>query len=368
MDLSAVYFADLRTTPARSLLDKIDALLVGVGIKERFRKGHLVAVKLHFGEKGNAAYIRPVFVRRVVERIKAAGALPFLTDTNTLYAGTRTNSVGHLTTAIENGFDFAAAGAPIIIADGLRGEAGVAVPVNGRHLKEVRIAKEIVSASGLVVLTHFKCHELTGFGGALKNIGMGCASREGKLEQHSKCAPYVDPSGCTACADCSMSCPAGAIDVGKTAAINDMLCIGCGQCIAVCPEATIHVRWDETASRLQEKMVEHVRGALSGKEERAVFLNFITQVSPACDCYGHNDAPIVPDAGILASIDPVAVDQASVDMVNGLEGFKDTALKSGHERGGDKFRGVYPEVDWETQLRYAEEAGLGQRRYLLKKV
>ncbi len=368
MDKSAVYFADLRTTPRRGLLDKIDALLVGVGIEERFRKGHLVAVKLHFGEKGNTAYIRPVFVRRVVERIKATGAAPFLTDTNTLYVGARTNSVKHLTTAIENGFDFAATGAPIIIADGLRGEAGVAVEVNGRHLKEVRIAKEIVSASGLAVLTHFKCHELAGFGGALKNMGMGCASREGKLEQHSKCAPYVDPSGCTACEDCALSCPADAIDVGKTAVINDTLCIGCGQCIAVCPESTIHVRWDETTSRLQEKMVEHARGALSGKEERAVFLNFITQVSPACDCYGHNDAPIVPDAGILASIDPVAVDQASVDMVNGLEGFKDSALKSGHERGGDKFRGVHPEVDWEAQLKYAEESGLGKRSYVINKV
>ncbi len=367
-DKSEVFFSDLRADNKRNLFDKLDTLLEHVGVKERFRKGTLVAVKLHFGEKGNTSYIQPVFVRRVVDRIKETGALAFLTDTNTLYVGTRGNSVNHLTTAIENGFDYAVAGAPIIIADGLRGENSVPVKVWGRHFDTVEIAGEIVHASGMVVLTHFKCHEMTGFGGVLKNVGMGCASREGKLAQHSNCAPVVDPAGCVACSECALVCPADAIDVGAVAVINDTLCIGCGHCIAACPEGTINVRWDETASNLQEKMVEHVRGALKGKDGKCVFVSFVTNVSPACDCYGHNDAPVVPDVGILASTDPVAIDQASADLVNAEEGFRESALKSGHEKGGDKFRGVHPTVDWSVQLNAAEAAGLGKRAYVIRKI
>ena len=225
-----------------------------------------------------------------------------------------------------------------------------------------------VTADGLIAISHFKCHELTGFGGALKNVGMGCASREGKLTQHSSCAPVVDPQGCTACGDCSLACPSDAIEVGAVAVINEKTCIGCGHCIAVCPQGTINVRWNESSSRLQEKMVEHFEGAVKGKEGRCVYLTFVTQVSPACDCYGHNDAPIVPDAGVLASTDPVAIDQAAADVVNGLEGQKGTALSSGHEPGGDKFRGVHPSIDWEVQLEYAEARGLGTRNYALEKV
>ncbi len=363
-----VYFADLRTNPKRNLLDKLDSLLENVEVGERFRKGHLVALKLHFGEKGNASYVRPVFVRRIVERVRETGANPFLTDTNTLYVGTRGNSIDHLRTAVENGFDFAVVSAPLVIADGLRGASGTAVRVDGKHLGEVRIASEIVAADGLVAVSHFKCHELSGFGGALKNVGMGCASREGKLAQHSNCSPLVDPEGCVACGDCAAACPSAAITVGTAAVIDREACIGCGHCIAVCPEGTIKVSWDETAERLQEKMVEHFEGAVKGKEGRCAYLSFVTQVSPACDCYGHNDAPIVPDIGVLASVDPVAIDQAAADLVNGTEGFKGSALRSGHDPGGDKFRGVHPSIDWEVQLSYAEQRGLGLREYALVKV
>lgn len=363
-----VYFTDLRASSKRNLFDKLEGLLDELSLGERFRKGSLVAVKIHFGEKGNASYIPPVFVRKVIDKIKETGASPFLTDSNTLYVGTRGNSVSHLQTAIENGFDFAVVGAPLIIADGLRGENSVPVKINGKHFEEVSIASEVHHANGLVVLTHFKCHEMTGFGGALKNIGMGCANREGKLAQHSNVAPIVDHSGCTACEECSLACPANAIDVGAVAVINDKLCIGCGHCIAACPEGTINIRWDETASRLQEKMAEHAYGAVKGKEGRCVYVTFINHVSPACDCYGHNDAPIVPDIGILASVDPVAIDKAAADLVNAEAGFKNTALNSGHEPGEDKFRGVHPDVDWSIQLKAAEGLGLGRIAYELKKI
>jgi len=364
---SKVYFSDMRADARRNLLDKLDTLLEKVELKGRFKKGHLVAVKLHFGEKGNTAYIPPVFVRRVVERIKETGAAPFLTDTNTLYVGTRGNSVSHLKTAIENGFDYSVAGAPIIIADGLRGESGVKVRIDGKWFKDVDIASEIAVANGLVVLTHFKCHEMTGFGGALKNIGMGCATRQGKLAQHSNCAPLVDPSGCTACGECALHCPADAIEIGAAAVINEKACIGCGHCVAACPEGAINIRWNETASNLQKKMIEHARGVLKGKEDKAVYVNFVMRVSPCCDCYGHNDAPIVPDVGMLSSLDPVAIDQASADLVNAQEGFTDCALQNGHAPGQDKFRGVHPSVDWGVQLSCAEDAGIGTRQYVLEK-
>lgn len=367
-NISTVYLANLRADVKFNLLNKLDDLLSRTGIAEVFKKGHLIAVKLHFGEQGNTSYIRPVFVRRVVERIKETGARPFLTDTNTLYVGKRTNTVSHIECAILNGFDFAVAGAPIIIADGLRGESAEKIRVDGKHLKEVSIAREIVSASGLVFLTHFKCHELTGIGGAFKNIGMGCASREGKLAQHSNCAPRVDPEGCTACGECVLICPSDAIEIGAKAIIIDRLCIGCSSCIAACPEGTIKVQWNENASNVQEKMIEHAKGALMGKDGKCIYINFITQVSPLCDCYGHTDAPIVPDVGILASTDPVAIDQASVDLVNAQEGLKGTSLSSGHEPGGDKFRGVHPNIDWNVQLEYAEKLELGTRRYSIVEV
>ncbi len=367
-DRADVYFADLRASHKNNLLDKLDTLLDSVGINALFGKGQLVAIKLHFGEKGNTAYIPPVFVRRVVERVRATGAAPFLTDTNTLYVGTRTNSVEHISTAIENGFAYSVVNAPIVIADGLRGNDGVAVGVNGTEFKEVSIAKEIVNADAIVVLTHFKCHEMTGFGWALKNVGMGCASREGKLSQHSNCAPVVEANECFACGACVPVCPAVAIEVKSAAFIDDKKCIGCGHCIAVCPEGAIKISWDETTTGLQKKMVDHVKGALKGKEQKMIFINFIQRISPSCDCYGHTDAPVAPDVGIVASIDPVAIDAASAYLVNKGVGFADTALISGFEPGGDKFRGVYPEVDWEVQLDSAAGLGLGRREYRLKTI
>ncbi len=360
-----VYFADLRADGRVNLFDKIDTLLGRVGLKTRFKAGHLIAVKMHFGESGNTAFVRPVFVARVVERAKDTGAEVFLTDTNTLYVGSRGNSVQHLKTAIKNGFVYSVTGAPVIIADGLFGTEGVRVGIDGTHLKEVSIAREIASANGIIAVTHFKCHELSGFGGALKNIGMGCASRDGKLIQHSNCAPVVEPEGCTACGECSYVCPSDAINIGVVAVIDNEACLGCGHCIAACPTGTIKIQWNESSTSMQEKMAEHALGALKGKEDKSVFVNFIMNVTPACDCYGHSDAPVVGDVGILSSTDPVAIDAASAMLVNRETGIIGTALRSGAEPGGDKFRGVYPEIDWSIQLAHAEAIGVGSRDYEL---
>ena len=361
---SAVYFADLRAKVSENLVDKVKQLLLAVGMPDRVKERALVAVKLHFGEAGNTAYVRPVFLRRIVDTIKEVGARPFLTDANTLYVGSRSDSVDHLTTAIHNGFTYAVVDAPLVIADGLRGGNETAVTVNLKRFKRVYIGSEIVHADAIVSVAHFKGHELSGFGGTIKNLGMGCASRKGKLAQHSTVSPKVKRKTCEGCGECVEYCAQKAISlVEEKAKIDRKKCVGCGECIIICPNQAIQIQWDQAIPAFLENMVEYTAGVLKGKKTSAVFLNFITQVSPACDCYGHNDAPIVPDIGIVASTDPVAIDQASADLVNNAEGLKSSCLTKNFKPGEDKFRAIYPNVDWEIQLEYAEAVELGTRGY-----
>jgi uncharacterized protein len=366
---SKVFFADMRAGARENLFDKIGKLMRQAGLAQRLVPGDLVAVKVHFGEKGNHTFVRPIFVRRVVEEIKGCGARPFLTDSSTLYPGERKEAVSALACAIENGFAFSVVGAPLIMSDGLRGHTAIEVRVDGELLPTVSIGAEIVEADALVAVSHFKCHELTGFGGTLKNLGMGCASRTGKMQQHSTVAPKVAQKFCNGCAACLKSCAHAAIAIleGK-AQIDPVACVGCSRCITACLQKAINVQWNESSSLVMRKMAEYAKGAVLGKEGKTLYLNFVTQVSPACDCYGHADAPIVNDIGICASTDAVALDQACADLVNGARGNQDTALSSGHEPGGDKFRGVHPEIDWEVQLEHAEKIGLGTRQYQLVKI
>ena len=367
--MSQVFFSDMRTSSKENMFDKIARLLTLAGISRTVAEGDLTAVKIHFGEKGNHAFIRPVFARRVVEEIRKLGALPFLTDSSTLYPGQRKEAVSALTCGIENGFGYACVGAPLIISDGLRGVTETEVAIEGDLLTHTYIGTEIIEADSIVAMTHFKCHDLTGFGGALKNLGMGCASRRGKLVQHSTVAPRISQKTCTGCGICLRSCAHDAIVItnGK-AAIDPEKCVGCSRCITVCPVLAVNVQWNQAAEPAMRKMAEYVKGALTGKEGKAIYINFITQVTPACDCYGHSDAPIVNDIGICASTDPVAIDQACADLVNAARGNEGSALKSGHEPGGDKFRGVWPEIPWEVQLEHGEKVGLGSRTYDLVKV
>lgn len=375
---SPVFFSDLRVESKKTLLDKLDILLDRVDLKGKIKERDLVAIKLHFGEKGNTAYVRPIFLRRVVDRVKQFKGKPFLTDTNTLYIGTRTEAVSHLTTAFENGFTESVINAPILIADGLRGNNATKVRIDKPLFKAVSIAREIHMADVLITVTHFKGHELSGFGGALKNLGMGCSSREGKLSQHSNISPKVKGKTCTGCETCLSWCPQSAISMVSSesgpenkpsiAFIDSKKCIGCGECILACPSGAIQIQWNESIPIFQKKMVEHAYGAVQKKKGKVLYLNFLTQISPACDCYGYSDTPIVNDIGILSSEDPVAIDQASVDLVNGETGNRSSKLPGAWEPGENKFRAIYPEVDWNIQLAYAEEIGMGTREYDLFKI
>jgi len=378
MKKNKVFFSDLKVVSGKPLLDKLDVLLDCVNLQGKVREKDLVAIKLHFGEKGNTAYVRPIFLRRIVERVKQCKGKPFLTDTNTLYIGTRSEAISHLTTAYQNGFSFSVVDAPILIADGLRGNSSVKVRIDLPIFKTVSIARDIYMADALICVTHFKGHELSGFGGALKNLGMGCSSREGKLSQHSNISPRVKKRECKGCERCLPWCPQEAISMespetgtgggAKVAVIDPKKCIGCGECILTCPHSAIQIQWNESTALFQKKIVEHAFGAIQKKKGKVLYLNFLTNISPACDCYGYSDTPIVRDIGILSSEDPVAIDQASVDLINREEGNRSSKLTKNWGVGEDKFRALYPEVDWSIQLTYAEEIGLGTRNYELIRI
>ncbi|NOX33443.1 MAG: DUF362 domain-containing protein [Deltaproteobacteria bacterium] len=365
-----VFFMDLEATSRENLPQKLSRLVKKAGIKNILTRNDLTAVKIHFGEKGNTAYIRPVFIRKVIQTIKEFKANPFLTDANTLYVGTRSNAVSHTHTAIENGFSYSSMDAtPIIIADGLRGKNETKINVNKKNCKHVYIGSQIIDADALVSVAHFKGHELSGFGGTLKNIGMGCASRRGKLDQHSNVSPKIKRKTCIGCRECEKNCPPGAIYLKeKKACIDKKKCIGCAECIVRCPTGSVNINWNQTVPVFLEKMMEYTLGVLKNKKNKALFINFITDIAPKCDCLPYNESPIVNNVGVLASTDPVAIDQASADLVNQQKALPGTILETNLNPGQDKFRGLYPSVDWEHQLDYAKTLGLGSREYKLIKL
>ncbi|HOI94276.1 MAG TPA: DUF362 domain-containing protein [Syntrophobacter fumaroxidans] len=378
---SRVYYTDLRAGNDQSLLDKIRNLAEAAGIQKVVRKRGLTAVKIHFGERGNTAFIRPLLVRPVIESIVRAGGKPFLTDANTLYVGTRGNAVDHLTTAVLNGFAYAVVGAPLIVADGIDGKDDVTVPLNFKHCKEAFVGTAVARADSIISLAHFKLHEATGFGGAIKNVGMGSASRRGKMAQHSEVSPQLILKNCIGCGVCRDQCAHEAIElverpedaprpepkITQMARIDPRRCVGCAACIHACPQHALEVDWKTDLPRFMERMVEYTAGALKGKEKHSLFINFLTQISPACDCHSYADAPIVADIGILASRDPVAIDQASMDLVNAQPPLDSSCIAGNPFAREDKVRAVYLHIDWQHQLDYAESVGLGVRAYDLVK-
>lgn len=371
MEKSAVYFTDLRVTVGTSLLDKLKKLLQKAGIGEIDFDGKLTAIKINFGEPGNLAYLRPNYAKAVADLVKELGGVPFLTDCNTLYVGRRKNALEHLEAAYENGFSPFSTGCHVLIADGLKGTDDVSVPVEGGTMvKEAKIGRAIMDADVFLSLNHFKGHELTGFGGAIKNIGMGCGSRAGKMEQHKSGKPTVDQALCRGCGLCAKLCAQAAIsyDSARKASIDHDRCVGCGRCIGVCNFDAIANHNDSANDDLCVKMAEYTKAVLAGHPH--FHINLVIDVSPYCDCHAENDLPILPDVGMFASFDPVALDQACVDACNRAEpipGSRLTDLCSAagfHDRH-DHFHNSMPETNWETTLAHAEKIGIGSRQYEL---
>jgi len=363
---SDVLFLTTRSAGNRSVLEGMPRLYAAAG-KGIVKKGDLVAVKVHVGQPGATRFLRPLFVRAVVEEIAREGGRPFLTDSNTLYRGPRDNAVDHALVAHAHGYDVCGTGAPFLAADGLTSKEFVEVPVQLKHFRTVRYGAAAHHADSLVVLTHFKGHMAAGYGGAVKNVGMGLGSRAAKQQMHGNVKPaYEEPDKCTQCGTCAAVCPAGAVEAEEALMRFDWhLCEGCGDCIVHCPEGALRIQWDSEPEILGEKMAEVAFGVLRAKAGRALFLNFLLDVTPDCDCLPWSDHPLVPDVGILASTDPVAIDQASADLVEAAPGLSNTRLRRAFEPGSDKFRDLHPSVDWRAQLAYAESLGLGTREYRL---
>ena len=367
---SKVYFADLRADVHENLQQKLTRLIKTAGMGDIDFQDKFVAIKLHFGEPGNLAFLRPNWARTVADFVKERGGKPFLTDCNTLYVGGRKNALDHMDSAMLNGFNPMTTGCQIIIADGLKGSDEVEVPVaGGEYVKNAKIGRAVMDADVFISLTHFKGHETAGFGGCLKNIGMGCGSRAGKMEQHNAGKPHVAQKYCIGCGQCRRICAHGApiIENGK-AHIDHDRCVGCGRCIAVCPKDAVQINWDESTTNLNYKIAEYTKAVVDGRP--CFHISLVVDVSPNCDCHSENDMAIVPNVGMFASFDPVALDMACVDAVNAQTPLRGSAADGahGHEHEHDHFQRIHPDTNWRSCLEHGEKIGIGSRQYELIKI
>ncbi|WP_206458526.1 DUF362 domain-containing protein [Anaerovorax sp. IOR16] len=380
MEKAKVYYTGFRTELGVSLLDKLKKLVKEAGIDDIDFQNKYAAIKIHFGEPGNLAYLRPNFSKVIADIVKENGGKPFLTDANTLYVGGRKNALDHLESAYENGYNPFTTGCHILIADGLKGTDETIVPINGEYIKEAKIGRVLTDADVIISMNHFKCHESTGMGGALKNLGMGGGSRAGKMEMHNSGKPVVSQKRCISCGACRKNCAHDAISfVEKKAQINIDRCVGCGRCIGVCPVDAIRPLWDEAEEILNKKIAEYAYAVI--KEKPHFHITFLMDVSPFCDCHGENDMPIIPDVGMFASFDPVALDVCCADManeqpVNAGSILEEALLKHRKENDCDctgkchcdYFSLLHPATDWKTGIDHAVKMGYGSDQYELIKV
>jgi uncharacterized Fe-S center protein len=350
---SKVFFtAASKEEPDISLAEKTARIFRQLGLEKQIEREHFVALKIHFGEKGNRGYIRPPWLVQLIDEIKKRTSRVYITDTNALYVGSRSNAAAHLKLAADHGFTIDTLQIPVIIADGLIGRDDDEVQVDLPRIKRAKLASAFLNTDFLVSLSHFTGHIQTGFGAALKNLGMGCASRSGKLEQHSDVRPWIKQKTCKNCLTCLDYCPVDAIEEGeKSVRIITEKCIGCGECLVVCSVGAVKMRWDGDIIRVQEKMAEYAYGLRKVLNGNIACLNFVVGVTKNCDCMAKDEPVIVEDVGILGSLDPVAVDRASVDLVNA--------------RSGRDLFGEIHNVDWAVQLEHAQQIGLGSSDYEL---
>ena len=363
---SKVYFSDMHVAMGDSIHKKFERLIVKAGIDNIDFKDKFVAVKLHFGEVGNMAFLRHQYAKILCDHIKEQGGKPFLTDCNTLYVGYRNNALNHLDAAYMNGYNPLSTGVHTIIADGLRGTDERDIHVEGgEYIKSAKIGAAIAEADIIISLTHFKGHINAGFGGVLKNIGMGCGSKQGKMEMHSSGTPRISKRRCIGCGMCVKNCNNNGVHiVDKQAVIDEEHCVGCGYCIAYCPTGSIMTKWDEAKPVMNKKIAEYTKAVLDGKP--SFHISMVIDVSPECDCDSCNDIPIIPDVGMFASFDPIALDQACVDAANSqpiIEGSIADKPHEEHEHNHDVFKIVHPDTDWEAGLIHGEKIGLGTRQY-----
>lgn len=371
MPASQVYFTDFRVPVGTSQLDKLRRLIdrAGLGAVDLHKK--FVCIKMHFGEPGNLSFLRPNYAKVVADYVKSKGGIPFLCDCNTLYVGRRKNALEHLDAACENGFSPLSVGCQILIGDGLKGTDDVEVPVAGGELaKTAKIGRAVMDADVFISLTHFKGHEMTGFGGAIKNIGMGCGSRRGKMEQHNAGKPVVDPLTCVGCHVCALHCGQDAISYGdnRKAVINYDKCVGCGRCVGACNFDAIGTPNDASISDLNKKMAEYAKAVVDGRPQ--FHISLVRDISPNCDCHGENDVPILPDVGMFASFDAVAIDQACADACREKPPLTGSQLacrmaQAGFVDQGDPFLNSGEGTEWESCLAHGEKIGLGSREYEL---
>ena len=354
---------------------KLKTLILAAGIRDIDFDGKFVAIKMHFGELGNVAHIRPQFAKAVVDVVKSLGGKPFLTDCATMYPGSRKNALEHLECAWLNGFSPLSVGCPIIIGDGIKGTDEVCVPVKGgEYIKEAKIGRAIMDADVFISLSHFKGHDFASLGGALKNIGMGCGSRAGKKEQHSSGKAIIKAENCRGCKQCLKNCAnAGLVfdELTHKMTIDEQNCIGCGNCLGACNFDAICFKNDTANELLSRRIAEYSKAVLDGRP--SFHINLLMDISPCCDCHGDNDVPILPNLGMLASKDAVALDQASVDICQKAEPLPGSQLYEAihsydfHETG-NHWNNLHPESDWKSCFEQAEKIGLGSRDYELVNV
>ena len=345
------------------------------GIGDIDMDGKFVAIKMHFGELGNISYLRPNYAKAVADVVKELGGKPFLTDCNTMYPGSRKNALEHLECAWENGFTPLTVGCPVIIGDGLKGTDDIEVPVEGgEYVKAAKIGRAVMDADVFISLTHFKGHEITGFGGAIKNIGMGCGSRAGKTEQHRSGTPHITAEVCRGCKRCQRECANGGLvfdEAAKKMTVDTEHCVGCGRCLGACNFDAIAFNNENANEVLNCKMAEYTKAVVDGRP--SFHISLIVDVSPNCDCHGENDAPILPNIGMFASFDPLALDQACVDACLAAIPLPNSQLAENMKKADfvdhhDHFRNSTPESEWRSCLDHAEKIGLGSRSYELIEV